>query len=75
MDDPKKDRRYAVIDADGELYFYDDVQAYEAEVSTLGGDTDAVKRPVSGRSPLETGRPGPAHPPGSRTFSLRVFSL
>jgi hypothetical protein len=43
--DPKKDERFVVIDTDGELYFYDDLETYKAEVSALGGDPSSLSPP------------------------------
>jgi hypothetical protein len=34
-----------VIDADGELYFYDDLETYKAEVTALGGDPTGLTDP------------------------------
>ena len=42
--------QYVVIDDDGELYFYDDVEAYKAEVTTLGGDTNEIVGETVSRS-------------------------
>ena len=55
LSDSGKDNQYVVIADDGELYFYDDVEAYKAEVTELGGDASEIVEETVSRRPTRRG--------------------
>ncbi len=60
--DPSKEKRLVVIDEEGELYFYDDQDAYKKDLLSLGGNAEKIEEFFAPEPEVATEPAGPIGP-------------
>ncbi len=62
LEDRSKEERYVVIDPEGELYFYDDTEAFKADTLSLGANADTVNATLRETEPEADVASAPLNP-------------